>query len=142
MRTWRPWVLSLVIVAVVACGKTNGLLPPPDDGGGGAGGATLPAAATCTGPPVADTEAKAVDSISEDVDGTCASVAGFLPWKAGLPGSACSTPTDCAPVCVPCPNGTHHSLASWCSHGQCAGPDAVACVILGTPGLQGCSTTP
>jgi hypothetical protein len=105
---------------------------------GGTGGANPPSA-TCTGAPIMNTEAKSADSISENVDTTCASVAGTLPWKMGTMGSACATPTDCSPVCVPCPNGTHHTLASWCSHGQCAAPGDVACMIQGTPGFASCS---
>jgi hypothetical protein len=86
------------------------------------------------------TEAKSLDSISENVDTTCASVVGYLAWKMGATGSACTSPTDCTPVCVPCPNGTHQSLATWCDHGLCAAPGDVACAIAGTPGLKSCSS--
>jgi hypothetical protein len=127
------WGLGVAALGVVSCGKTNGLLPPPD------GAAGVPPAATCTGTPVAATEAQSVDSVSEDVDATCESVAGFIDWKMGATGSACTGPSDCAPVCVPCPNGTHHSLASWCNHGDCAAPADVACMIAGTPSLASCS---
>jgi hypothetical protein len=167
MRTAGAWVLGLgFVLGLAACGKSNGLLPPDDGGGGvdgggvvagsgggagggvvaggggGAGGAggSLPPAATCAGAPVMATEAKSVDSISENVDQTCASVAGDVPWKMGATGSACTTPNDCSPVCVPCPNGTHHSLATWCDHGTCAAPGDVACMVLGTPGLASCSS--
>ena len=89
---------------------------------------------------MAATEASSVDSISENVDTTCASVVGYLAWKSGAAGDACTTPLDCSPVCVPCPNGTHHTLASWCDHGVCAAPDDVACMVAGTP-LKSCSTS-
>jgi len=127
MRALRTWVLGLGLLGA-ACGKSNGLLPPND--------AAVPPSATCSGAPQASTEARSVDSISENVDSTCASVAGYLPWKNGATGSACTDPGDCTPVCVPCPNGTHHALSSWCNHGVCAGPEDVACVVAGTPGLN------
>jgi hypothetical protein len=139
MQTFRACGFASVFVALAAasCGKTNGLSPAND---GGDAGNALPPAATCMGMPILDMEAKSVDSISENVDSTCASVMAYLPWKMGAAGSACATPTDCAPVCVPCPNGTHHTLASWCSHGQCAAPGDVACMIQGTPGFASCSS--
>jgi len=119
---------------VTSCGKDNGLVP------GDGGDAALPPAATCTGAPVAATESQSIDSISENVDSTCASVVGYLPWKTFVAGDACTTPTDCSPVCVPCPNGTYHTLASWCDHGKCAAAGDVACVIAGTPGLKSCAS--
>lgn len=127
----RAWVLGLCL-AGAACGKSNGLLPP-DDGG-------VPPAATCSGSPETATGAKSVDSISEDVDTTCASVAGYLSWKMGATGSVCTDPVDCSPVCVPCPDGSHHTLASWCNGGTCAAPGDVACMVLGTP-LKSCGTS-
>jgi hypothetical protein len=84
------------------------------------------------------TEANSVDSVGENVDTTCASVVGYLPWRSGAAGDACMSPTDCAPVCVPCPNGTKHTLASWCNHGVCAAPGDVACMVAGSP-LKSCS---
>jgi hypothetical protein len=125
----RAWVLVLVLLGV-GCGKSNGLLPPND--------AAVPPAATCTGAPEMATEDKSVDSISENVDSTCARVAGYLPWKMGAAGSPCTDPVDCSPVCVPCPNGTHYTLASWCNHGTCAAAGDVACMVQGTT-LASCS---
>jgi hypothetical protein len=138
MRTLRRRGLTGVwavftALSVASCGKSNGLLPPDD------GGSVLPPAATCTGAPLVDAEAMSADSISENVDATCASVAGYLPWKMLATGAACVSPNDCSPVCVPCPNGTHHTLASWCNHGQCAAPGDVACMIEGTTGFKSCS---
>ncbi|HVX94129.1 MAG TPA: hypothetical protein VHK47_04375 [Polyangia bacterium] len=111
------------------CGKSNGLLPAVE----------LPPAATCTGQVLTATENSSVDSISENVDSTCVSVVDFLDWKYAATGAACKTPLDCTPVCVPCPNGTHHTLASWCNEGICAAPNVVACMVAGTPGLARCS---
>lgn len=125
--------VGLLLVAT-SCGKSNGLLPPADGSASG-----LPPAASCTATPVAVTEAKSLDSISENVDATCAAVVGFVDWKMNATGAACATPTDCSPVCVPCPNGTHHSFATWCNHGLCAAPADVACAVAGTSGLAGCS---
>jgi hypothetical protein len=131
MHALRGWVLGIGLLAA-SCGKSDGLLPPNDAG--------VPPAATCTGAPEMPTEANSVDSISENVDATCAAVAGYLPWKSGATGSACTDPVDCSPVCVPCPNGTHHTLASWCNHGACAAPGDVACMVAGTPSLKSCSS--
>jgi len=100
---------------------------------------SVPPSATCTGTPVSATGMDTVDSISENVDTTCASVVGYLSWKNGATGSSCTDPVDCTPVCVPCPNGTHHTFATWCNQGQCAAPADVACMIAGTPGLTACS---
>lgn len=100
---------------------------------------TVPPAASCTATPITVTEPRSIDSISENVDTTCASVAGYLSWKNGATGSACTDPIDCSPVCCPCPNGTHHTLATWCNHGVCASPQEACCAISGTAGLQGCS---
>jgi hypothetical protein len=108
----------------VACGAASHAAPP---------------AATCTGGPTTVTESRSIDSISENVDGTCASVVGFVMWKMGATGSSCSDPSDCTPVCCPCPNGTHHSLATWCNHGTCAAGTDACCAILGTSGLASCS---
>jgi hypothetical protein len=93
----------------------------------------------CADAPVAATEASSVAEVSENVDTTCASVVDFYTWKMGATGSACSAPLDCTPVCCPCPDGTHHALAGWCDHGQCAAPADVACMIAGTPRIDGCS---
>jgi hypothetical protein len=100
---------------------------------------TLPATPTCTGSAETATEVDSVDSLSENVDLTCASVVNDMAWKNGATGSSCTQPADCTPVCCPCPNGTHHTLASWCNQGQCAAPGDVACMVNGTPGLVGCS---
>jgi hypothetical protein len=120
-----PTLSSIVAlsIALVACGSTT---PGSSDGG------SLPAAATCSGAGIQVTEARSVTSLGENVDTTCASVVGFMTWKMGAAGSACVTPSDCTPVCCPCPNGTHHSLTAWCDHGLCATPDEVACVVKGT----------
>jgi hypothetical protein len=107
-------------------------------GSNGADKRALPLAATCTGPAEMATEANSVASISENVDATCASVQGFETWKMGATGSACTDPLDCTPVCCPCPNGTHHTLAAWCNQGQCAAAADVACMIAGTT-LNSCS---
>jgi hypothetical protein len=114
---------------VSGCGKSNGLLPAVE----------APLAATCTGQVLTATENSSVDSISENVDKTCVSVVDAVNWQYAVTGAACKTPADCTPVCVPCPNGTHHSLASWCNHGKCAAPAEVACMVAGTPGLASCS---
>jgi hypothetical protein len=121
---------------VASCGKSNGLLPPPDASGGTP---FMPVAATCTGAAITVTESNSLDSIGENVDATCDSVSGFLAWKMGATGSACTNPIDCTPACVPCPSGARHTLAGWCNHGVCAGPADVACAIAGTPGLKSCS---
>src|SRR5215470_17856498 len=110
----------LASLSFVACGSSGSK-------------ATLPPTATCVDSPVSATEPNSVTSISENVDTTCASVVGFEPWKMGATGSACTDPLDCTPVCVPCPNGTHHTLATWCDQGHCASPADVACMIAGTP---------
>jgi hypothetical protein len=120
----------VVTLAVASCGKSDGLLPPNEGG-------AVPPAATCTGTPVMATEANSVDSIGENVDTTCAAAVGVLPWKTGAAGDACAAPTDCAPVCVPCPSVAQHTLASWCDHGVCATTGAVACMVAGTP-LKSC----
>src|SRR5262245_28323893 len=97
--------VMVVGTLIAACGSDKkGVTPPP--------------AAMCTGAPQTATEANSVASISENVDTTCVSVVGFETWKMGATGSACTDPLDCTPVCVPCPNGTHHTLASWCDYGQ------------------------
>jgi hypothetical protein len=119
-----------------ATGGTGGAGGSAGVGGtGGTAGSSngVPPSATCTAGPVMSTEARSIDSIGENVDTTCVSVVGFLPWKMAATGATCTTPTDCSPVCVACPNGTHHALASWCNHGKCASPEAVSCVVLGTP---------
>jgi hypothetical protein len=99
----------------------------------------LPAASCTSGDAVSATEPDSVDSISENVDTTCAAVATYLPWKMGAVGSACTDPIDCSPVCCPCPNGTHYTAATWCNDGLCAEPTAVACMVLVTGSLGGCS---
>jgi hypothetical protein len=111
---------------LVACGSNGNKAP-------------LPSAAMCTGPAQTAPEANSVASISENVDTTCASVVGFEHWKMGAIGSACTSPLDCTPVCCPCPDGTHHTLAGWCNQGQCAAGADVACMIDGTP-LSSCDT--
>jgi hypothetical protein len=93
----------------------------------------------CAGAAETATESDSVASISENVDTTCASVVSYTTWKNGAVGSSCVQPLDCTPVCCPCPNGTHHTLAGWCNHGQCAAPGEVACMVQGTPGLVACS---
>ena len=100
-------------------------------------GGPLPPAATCDATPVAATAPNSVTSISENVDSTCESVVGKAPWKAGAPGAQCTNGLDCAPVCVPCKSGTHHTLATWCNNGLCETPGRVACMVLGTA-LQSC----
>ena len=114
-------------LSIVACSADKG------------GNSPLPAAAMCTGAAQTATETNSVASISENVDTTCASVVGSETWKMGATGSTCTNPLDCTPVCCPCPNGTHHTLASWCNQGQCAPPADVSCMVQGTPGLPGCS---
>ena len=104
---------------------------------GTSSGGPLPPAATCDATPVSATAPNSVTSISENVDSTCASVVGKAPWKAGAPGAPCADGLDCAPVCVPCKNGTHHTLATWCNNGVCETPGHVACMVLGTT-LQSC----
>jgi hypothetical protein len=111
---------------VLSCGSSGGKAP-------------LPPAALCTGAAETATEANSVASISENVDTTCASVVGSEHWKMGATGSPCTGPLDCTPVCCPCPNGTHHTLATWCNQGQCAAAADVACMIEGTP-LASCGT--
>jgi hypothetical protein len=111
------------------CGKSNGLLPAVEP----------PLAATCTGQVLTAMENNSVDSISENVDSTCVSVVNYLDWKYAATGAPCKTPLDCTPVCVPCPNGTHHTLATWCNNKTCAAPGDVACMVAGTPGLARCS---
>jgi hypothetical protein len=123
-------VLGGLLLAVLGCGKSNGLLPAGE----------TPLAATCTGQVLTATQPGSVDSVSENVDSTCSSVVGAVAWRNAATGSICKTPADCTPVCVPCPNGTHHTLASWCNKGFCAAPDVVACMVAGTPGLASCST--
>jgi hypothetical protein len=93
----------------------------------------------CADSPVSATEPNSVASISENVDTTCVAVIGSEPWKDFAAGSPCTDPLDCTPVCVPCPNGTHHTLATWCDQGHCAAPADVACMVAGTPGLAACS---
>jgi hypothetical protein len=105
--------------------------PSPEADGG------LPPAAMCTSTPVTATEANSVASLGENIDTTCASVVGIFAWKMHATGSACTSPLDCSPVCCPCPNGTQHTLAAWCDHGQCATGDRVSCMVLGSP-LKSC----
>jgi hypothetical protein len=99
----------------------------------------LPVPAMCTGSAETATEVNSVASISENVDTTCASVVSDMAWNNGAIGSACTQPLDCTPVCCPCPNGTHHTLAAWCNQGHCAAPGDVACMIEGTADLAACS---
>ena len=122
-----------------AGGGSSGSTSMGAAGSAGAGGFAAPPAAVCTSTPVAATEANSVDSLGEDVDATCASVAGILNWKLEPAGSNCTSPLDCSPVCSPCPNGKQHALTAWCDHGQCATADRVSCMVLGTP-LKSCGT--
>jgi uncharacterized protein DUF1566 len=122
-----------------AGGGSSGSTSTGAAGSAGAGGTTAPPAATCTSTPVAATEANSVDSLGEDVDATCASVAGILDWRMKAAGSSCTSPLDCSPVCSPCPNGSQHALTAWCDHGQCATADRVSCMVLGTP-LKSCGS--
>jgi len=125
-RLFASWLrLSFAASLVVGCGSGSGT--------------RLPAPAVCTGSPQTATEANSVASISENVDTTCASIAGDINWKNGATGSSCAQPLDCTPVCCPCPNGTHHTAAAWCNQGLCAAPEDVACMVNGTSGLTGCS---
>lgn len=94
--------------------------------------APLPLSASCNGMPIADMQARSADSIGENVDSTCASVAHDLQWKMQPTGSTCTDPIDCTPVCCICANGTHHALTTWCNEGKCAAPETVCCMVLGT----------
>ncbi len=120
--TFGRILVGASLLAAAACG-----------GGTPSTGVALPAAETATG---TDT----VASLSENVDTTCAALAGYTTWKNGATGAACTSPLDCTPVCCPCPNGTHHTLAAWCNQGRCAAPGDVACMIDGTANLAGCSS--
>jgi hypothetical protein len=124
---------SLVVVGLWALTFGGGC----SSSGSGSSG-PLPPAATCNAAPVAATAQNSVTSISENVDSTCESVVGTAPWKTGAPGAPCTDPLDCAPVCVICKSGTHHTLATWCNDGVCETPEHVACMVLGTT-LNGCS---
>jgi hypothetical protein len=119
------------VLAVAACSSGSSTTVPD---------AALPAAAMCTSASETATGTGTVASLSENVDATCASIVGYTTWKNGATGSACTGPLDCTPVCCPCPNGTHHTLAAWCDQGQCAAPADVACMVNGTPGLAACSS--
>lgn len=116
---------SLAFAVGCASSSTGGSSGPP------------PPAATCNASPVLATGSNVVSAAGENVDTTCASVDGYFPWKSGAAGSACTDPLDCAPVCCPCANGTHHALATWCNAGTCAAPETVCCMVLGTP-LKAC----
>ena len=107
-------------------------------GGSGGSNPQLPPAAMCADSPVSATAPSSVASISENVDTTCAAVVGFETWGMAATGSTCANPLDCTPVCCPCPNGTHHTLAAWCDQGHCAAPADVACMVAGT-NLSACS---
>jgi hypothetical protein len=126
----RRTALTMMFSAVTACGS-GGL------GAGEAGAPTsidagVPPSSVCRSGPVTATETHSVDSIGENVDTTCASVAGKLAWKGGPPGSSCTDPIDCAPVCCACPTSAYHTFATWCDHGRCAAPESVCCMVLGT----------
>jgi hypothetical protein len=127
MRPWFTYWLGIWVAGafLAACGSNTDT--------------ALPSTVTCAGSAQTATEADSVASISEDVDNTCASVVSYTTWKNGASGSVCTQPLDCTPVCCPCPNGTHHTLAAWCNEGHCAAPGDVACMIEGTPGLVACS---
>jgi hypothetical protein len=86
---------------------------------------------------VTPTQNGAIDAVGENLDTTCGSVAGDLPWKMGATGSPCMQPIDCSPACCPCSNGSYRVLASFCDHGACAAPDTVCCVVLGST-LKAC----
>lgn len=91
-----------------------------------------PPSAVCASGPVTVTEPSSVTSISENFDETCVSVVGTLPWKMGAPGSPCTNPLDCSPVCCVCPGAQRHTFTTWCDQGACASNEAACCMVLGT----------
>ncbi len=111
-------------MAIALCGACGSTLDT--------GSEAPPAAASCTATPTSVTEPDSVASDGENVDHTCAFVAGGVAWKTGTPGSACTTPLDCSPVCCTCSDPNYHALTSWCDHGVCAAAEATACMVLGT----------
>ncbi|HEX4477990.1 MAG TPA: hypothetical protein VH142_23040 [Polyangiaceae bacterium] len=121
-----PFITSMAIGLCGACGSTL------DTGSAGP-----PAAASCPSTPTSVAEPESVASDGENVDHTCAFVTGGLAWKTGAPGSACTTPLDCSPVCCTCSDPNYHALTSWCAHGVCAAAEATACMVLGTT-LRAC----
>lgn len=91
----------------------------------------------CASGPVDVTEPASLTSIGENVSPTCTVVENYLEWKNGAPGTACSSPIDCAPVCCQCSNASYHTFSTWCDHGVCASPERVCCAVLGTT-LKSC----
>jgi hypothetical protein len=92
---------------------------------------------TCSSGPIQVTESGSLSSIGENVSSTCAVVENYSAWKTGAPGTACSNPLDCAPVCCQCSDGSHFAFSTWCDHGVCAPPERVCCGVVGS-NLKSC----
>lgn len=65
---------------------------------------------TCSSGPIQVTESGSLSSIGENVSSTCTVVENYAPWKTGAPGTACSDPLDCAPVCCQCSNASYRTF--------------------------------
>jgi hypothetical protein len=106
----------LVLVSSNGCSSGSGSIP----------------SASCNASAVNATGHDTVDSLFGDVGSTCGWGTGDVTFGMAAAGDACTSPTDCSPVCCPCRNGAYHSIATWCNAGTCASPEETCCMILGS----------
>jgi hypothetical protein len=122
-----PFIPIAFLYALVAAGCGGKVVDtPPFEG--------QPPAAACPSTPIALPTKSGIATAGSSPG--CAHAEDAFTWKTGTPGSACTDPLDCAPVCCPCSVPARSAVTSWCRNGTCAAPEDVCCALAGTPTIS------